>query len=63
MKRWQWGVARVIDHGLEHDPIRIVADEAEARAFVEANYPRALMYRRPMPKPWELVPYTRTGEA
>lgn len=55
MRRWEYGVAAVPEPG-DQVEITPVLDEATARAFVRDNWPDAVMYRRPFPKPWRLIP-------
>jgi hypothetical protein len=54
-RRWEYGVA-LIDPKSGGPGLIIPTDEADARALTEENYPWAVLYRRPQPKPWQLVP-------
>lgn len=54
-RRWEYGVAYVPEPGEPDGHVTPVLDEATALAFIEEHEALGLMYRRPEPKPWQLV--------
>ena len=58
LRRWEYGIATIEPTVGRPGPVHPADDEATARAEVADRYPWAVLYRRPQPKPWRLVPTT-----
>lgn len=55
LRQWEYGVAEIDPQGGGPGPV-IPTNEADARLYVTQNYPWAVLYRRPQPKSWQIVP-------
>lgn len=56
LRRWEYGISVIDPKNGGPGPVQPVSDEDAARELVADSYPWVVLYRRPKPRPWRIVP-------